>query len=145
MSAKTNTTSMSVLGAFVDGDRQVRDAAARHALLSLIELRDCKTCMQPRLQALTAQCSRTCKHLGYDCCPSASAHSCTLLQPTVAQVVMYDTPGVVAYTYVHNAKHARRVRSAWATADKCDALLMVVDAYRQVLALRPAGVHNVVR
>lgn len=48
------------------------------------------------------------------------------------QVALYDTPGVVATTYLHGDKHASRVRSAWATADKCDVLLLLVDAHRQV-------------
>ena len=69
MSAKTNTTAMSVLGAFTEGE---------------------------------------------------------------AQVALFDTPGVVASSYLHGDKHASRVRSAWATAEKCRALLIIIDAHRQV-------------
>ena len=69
VSAKTNTTAMSVLGAFTEGERQV---------------------------------------------------------------ALFDTPGVVASSYLHGDKHASRVRSAWATAEKCRALLIIVDAHRQV-------------
>ena len=51
---------------------------------------------------------------------------------------MYDTPGVVASRFLMGKqapKHASRVRSAWATADKCSVLLLMVDAHRQVTLL----------
>ena len=47
------------------------------------------------------------------------------------QVTLYDTPGIVGPASTRGAAHGRRVRSAWAHAASCDALLFVVDARRQ--------------
>jgi GTP-binding protein Era len=54
-----------------------------------------------------------------------------------AQAVLLDTPGVVGAAQVADARHARRVRSAWAAAGAADLLLLVVDAERQLARADP--------
>ncbi|PRW56927.1 GTPase Era [Chlorella sorokiniana] len=49
-----------------------------------------------------------------------------------AQVVLYDTPGVVDKQHYRNPAHQRRVRGAWAVAGDCDLLLFLVDAAREL-------------
>ena len=51
------------------------------------------------------------------------------------QVLFVDLPGIVGPEHYRNPKHAQKVTSAWAAAASCDALLFIVDAYRQ--ATRP--------
>jgi small GTP-binding protein len=48
------------------------------------------------------------------------------------QVVMFDTPGIVAPGQNLSPRHLRRVESAWKTASECDVLLFVIDAQRQL-------------
>jgi len=48
------------------------------------------------------------------------------------QVVMFDTPGIVAPGQNLSPRHLRRVESAWKTASDCDVLLFVIDAQRQL-------------
>eukprot|EP00884_Botryococcus_braunii_P013089 jgi/Botrbrau1/21781/Bobra.0190s0008.1 len=54
-----------------------------------------------------------------------------------AQVVMYDTPGVVVPSSVKNASQQERVKSAWAVAGQADLLMLVVDGMRQIEAPDP--------
>jgi 50S ribosome-binding GTPase len=51
-----------------------------------------------------------------------------------AQVVLYDTPGLVARPV--QAGQGARVRSAWHLANTCHMLLFIVDADAQVLGVR---------
>jgi GTP-binding protein Era len=48
------------------------------------------------------------------------------------QVVMFDTPGIVAPGQTLSPRHLRRIESAWKTASECDVLLFVIDAQRQL-------------
>ncbi|KDD76121.1 SOUL heme-binding protein [Helicosporidium sp. ATCC 50920] len=67
-----------------------------------------------------------------------------------AQVILYDTPGVVgrecvymknvyAYSLEHymNPKHRQSVESAWITAGDCDLMLYILDAERQLMLPDP--------
>lgn len=47
-----------------------------------------------------------------------------------AQVLLYDTPGLVEHSV--QGSPLERLRSAWATAAMADQLLFIVDAERQV-------------
>ncbi|KAI3438239.1 hypothetical protein D9Q98_000676 [Chlorella vulgaris] len=49
-----------------------------------------------------------------------------------AQVVLYDTPGVVGKEHYMNPTHQQRVRSAWTLAADCELLLFLVDAAREL-------------
>ncbi len=49
-----------------------------------------------------------------------------------AQVVLFDTPGVVASANYKTPVHERRVQSAWRVARDADLLLFLVDAQRQL-------------
>lgn len=53
---------------------------------------------------------------------------------TAAQVLLYDTPGLVDEPGQGNP--AERLRNAWSTAAMADQLLLIVDADRQVSMLR---------
>ncbi|KAL4452389.1 hypothetical protein ABPG75_008051 [Micractinium tetrahymenae] len=55
----------------------------------------------------------------------------------VAQVVLYDTPGVVGKEHYKNPAHQRRVRGAWSAAGDCDLLLFLVDAARELQRADP--------
>ncbi|GAB4814249.1 hypothetical protein N2152v2_001295 [Parachlorella kessleri] len=54
-----------------------------------------------------------------------------------AQVVLYDTPGVVGSQHYKNPRHERRVKSAWTVAGDCDLLLFILDAHRQLVQADP--------
>lgn len=47
------------------------------------------------------------------------------------QILLYDTPGIVQREDLKYTGQANRVRGAWATAEECDVLLLMVDACRQ--------------
>lgn len=55
-------------------------------------------------------------------------HACCMI--VYAQVLLYDTPGLVDQPGQGNP--LERLRSAWSTAALADQLLLIVDAERQV-------------
>ena len=54
-----------------------------------------------------------------------------------SQVVLFDTPGVVASRHYKSPQHQARVQSAWRVAQDTDVLLFLVDAHRQLLRPDP--------
>lgn len=62
-----------------------------------------------------------------------------ILDASLVQVLLYDTPGLVDTPGQGNP--LERLRSAWSTAALADQLLLIVDAERQV---RPAASAQVV-
>ena len=55
----------------------------------------------------------------------------------VGAQVLLDTPGVVDGRNLRGRRHRARVASAWAAAARCDVLVFLVDAQRQLAAPDP--------